>query len=101
MIILLPLIFVINHPGYSQANTDLGHQQKLLQSWQGFPDDNAGEIVIDIYNDNDSEHEKSEENIIVLPFFSDEEFTLRNEFCCFNFSPIKLLIFDKTKRNWL
>ena len=82
MIILLPLVFVINHPEYSHANTDLGHQQKLLQSWQGFPDDNAGEIVIDILNDNDSEHEKSEENIIVLPFFSDEEFTLRHEFCC-------------------
>ena len=68
--------------------------QKLLESWDGFSDapsddtdngdagDNAGEIVIDFYSElvkgqNEDENEVKDDNIIILPFFSDEEFTLR------------------------
>ena len=66
--------------------------QKLLESWDGFSDapsdnssddgDNAGEIVIDFYSElvkghNEDENEVKDDNIIILPFFSDEELTLR------------------------
>ena len=68
--------------------------QKLLESWDGFSDapsddtdnsddgDNAGEIVIDFYSElvrgqNEDANEVKDDNIIILPFFSDEELTLR------------------------
>ena len=75
---LLVVVLTIVETVFSQAETGDKVQKLLHQSWQGFPD-NEGEIVIDIYNDNnnDVKHGNTEENIIVLPFFSDEEFSLR------------------------
>ena len=78
----------------SHQTSDKYLHQKLLESWDGFSDapsdtdsdnsdgDNAGEIVIDFYSElikgqkKDSKKEQ-DDNIIILPFFSDEELTLR------------------------
>ena len=78
----------------SHQTSDKYLHQKLLESWDGFSDapsdtdsdngdgDNAGEIVIDFYSElvkGQKKHAKKEQddNIIILPFFSDEELTLR------------------------
>ena len=76
---------------YPQTSNKYLHQ-KLLESWDGFPDgpgdqaddsDNGGEIVIDFYSDlvkavkNKDVNDVRDDNIIILPFFSDEELTLR------------------------
>ena len=58
-------------------------RQPLFQALAREPDteDTGGEIVIDFYRDDRSNNHlsggKQEENIIILPFFSDEELTLR------------------------
>ena len=78
----------------SHQTTNKYLHQKLLESWDGFSDapsddpgnsedgDNAGEIVIDFYSElvkgqNEDANEVQDDNIIILPFFSDEELTLR------------------------
>ena len=79
----------------SHQTSDNYLHQKLLESWDGFSDapsdtgtdnsddgDNAGEIVIDFYSDlikgqNEDANKEQDDNIIILPFFSDEELTLR------------------------
>ena len=79
----------------SHQTSDKYLHQKLLESWDGFSDapsdidtdnsddgDNAGEIVIDFYSDlikgqNEDANKEQDDNIIILPFFSDEELTLR------------------------
>ena len=93
---LLVVVLTIVETVFSQAETGDKVQKLLHQSWQGFPD-NEGEIVIDIYNDNnnDVKHGNTEENIIVLPFFSDEEFSLREiNYPCYSTSSSLL---DKIK----
>ena len=74
----------------SHQTSDKYLHQKLLESWDGFSDapdnsddgDNAGEIVIDFYSElikgqNEDANKEQDDNIIILPFFSDEELTLR------------------------
>ena len=78
----------------SHQTSDKYLHQKLLESWDGFSDapsdtdsdngdaDNAGEIVIDFYSElikdqKEDAKKEQDDNIIILPFFSDEELTLR------------------------
>ena len=78
----------------SHQTSDKYLHQKLLESWDGFSDapsdadsdnsdgDNAGEIVIDFYSElikdqKEDVKKEQDDNIIILPFFSDEELTLR------------------------
>ena len=91
---LLPTLVMYGLVQVSHQTSNKYLHQKLLESWDGFSDapsddtdngddgDNAGEIVIDFYSElvkgqNEDENEVKDDNIIILPFFSDEEFTLR------------------------
>ena len=91
---LLPALMMYCLVQVSHQTSDKYLHQKLLESWDGFSDapsdtdsdngdgDNAGEIVIDFYSElvkGQKKHAKKEQddNIIILPFFSDEELTLR------------------------
>ena len=80
---MLVFFFVIYNIHISQQQDSNFHlKQKLLESWDGFTDDNGGEIVIDFYSDDKKNYLNTdqEENIVILPFFSDEELTLRKDF---------------------
>ena len=65
------------------CKTSRNLRQPSFQALAREPDteDTGGEIVIDFYRDDRSNNHisgaKQEENIIILPFFSDEELTLR------------------------
>ena len=92
---LLPALMMYCLVQVSHQTSDKYLHQKLLESWDGFSDapsdtgtdnsddgDNAGEIVIDFYSDlikgqNEDANKEQDDNIIILPFFSDEELTLR------------------------
>ena len=91
---LLPTLVMYYLVQVSHQTSNKYLHQKLLESWDGFSDapsddtdnsddgDNAGEIVIDFYSElvrgqNEDANEVKDDNIIILPFFSDEELTLR------------------------
>ena len=81
------LVFImIYNLQFSQTNSDFNMKQKLLESWDGFPGgDGSDDILFDLYSETgEDSHEDDEletdldENIIILPFFSNEELSLRN-----------------------
>ena len=91
---LLPALMMYCLVQVSHQTSDKYLHQKLLESWDGFSDaasdtdsdnsdgDNAGEIVIDFYSElikdqKEDANKEQDDNIIILPFFSDEELTLR------------------------
>ena len=91
---LLPALMMYCLVQVSHQTSDKYLHQKLLESWDGFSDapsdtdsdnsdgDNAGEIVIDFYSElikdqKEDVKKEQDDNIIILPFFSDEELTLR------------------------
>ena len=91
---LFPALMIYCLLQVSHQTSDKYLHQKLLESWDGFSDapsdtdtdnsegDNAGEIVIDFYSEmikgqNEDANKEQDDNIIILPFFSDEELTLR------------------------
>ena len=80
---MLVFIMIYNNLQFSHTNTDFNLKQKLLESWDGFPGgDGSDDILFDLYSD-DSEKSQGDdadldENIIILPFFSNEELSLRN-----------------------
>ena len=91
---LLPALMMYCLVQVSHQTSDKYLHQKLLESWDGFSDapsdtdsdnsdgDNAGEIVIDFYSElikdqKEDAKKEQDDNIIILPFFSDEELTLR------------------------
>ena len=79
---MLLIFYVIYNIQFSHQDSNFHLKQKLLESWDGFTDDNGGEIVIDFYSDEKKNYLNTDqdENIVILPFFSDEELTLRNDF---------------------
>ena len=82
MLVFFLVIYNIQISQQQQDSSNFHLKQKLLESWDGFTDDNGGEIVIDFYSDEKKNYLNTDqdENIVILPFFSDEEFTLRNDF---------------------
>ena len=80
MILELVLIYLLT---VSQSNQDFDIKKKLLAAWEQDESDTPGEIVYDFFKsdlDRDQEDRKTsesnEDDIIIMPFFSDEVFTL-------------------------
>lgn len=81
MILELVLIYLLT---VSQSNQDFDIKKKLLAAWEQQGDsDDPGEIVYDFFKSDhsrDQEDRKNSDNIeddiIIMPFFSDEVFTL-------------------------
>ena len=81
MILELVLIYLL---AVSQSNQDFDIKKKLLAAWEQQGDsDDPGEIVYDFFQSDHSKDQadrkksdSSEDDIIIMPFFSDEVFTL-------------------------